>query len=298
MKTKWLYIILLGFEILCCQTTAGQVLYEISGNSSHAKSYLLATNRLVNRDFLDTIPNVYQVFGKCRRVVTEFAMQDYEALAALRQAAKLPDSVALKQFYSEREYAEMDETLQLLLGAGWEQFGRMRPSFLTELCRTELMRKWLGFSEQQSMETFFEQIALQQQIPVIGLDGIGETMYMLFEREPMHWQCEELKKVLYYPEREIKQQKAICSLYKQGHLNGIVYQIISPDNTSTFTYSDYQVYAERNKEWCKRLTPYLKEGKTFITLNAVYLGGEKGLIACLKNNGYRVRAVNRGRFKE
>jgi uncharacterized protein YbaP (TraB family) len=43
----------------------------------------------------------------------------------------------------------------------------------------------------------------------------------------------------------------------------------------------------------KRLTPYLREGKAFITLNAIYLGGEDGLLAQLKAAGYRVRAVNR-----
>ena len=76
-----------------------QVLYEISGNSAKHKSYLLATNRLVDMQFLDTIPNVFKCFGKCNRVVTEFAMQDYEAIAALRQAALLPDSIKLSNFY-------------------------------------------------------------------------------------------------------------------------------------------------------------------------------------------------------
>ena len=75
-----------------------QLLYEISGNSSKSKSYLLATNRLVEMQFLDTIPNVFKCFGKCNKVITEFAMQDYEALAALRQAALLPDSVKLSNF--------------------------------------------------------------------------------------------------------------------------------------------------------------------------------------------------------
>jgi uncharacterized protein YbaP (TraB family) len=43
----------------------------------------------------------------------------------------------------------------------------------------------------------------------------------------------------------------------------------------------------------KRLSPYLREGKAFITLNAIYLGGEDGLLAQLKAAGYRVKPVNR-----
>ena len=63
---------------------SAQVLYEVSGNSTKAKSYILATHRLVDIAFLDTIPNVFTCFAKCDKVITEFAMEDYEALAALR----------------------------------------------------------------------------------------------------------------------------------------------------------------------------------------------------------------------
>ena len=168
--------------------TSAQVLYEISGKSSKGKSYLLATNRYVDMSFLDTIPNVFKCFGKCKKVVTEFAMQDYEAIAALRKAALLPDSVKLSNFYSEKEYIFIDNSLRVTLGMTFEQLCRMKPSYLTELYRTELMKIWLHYNEQRSMETFFEQVAAERNIPVIGLDNIGETMYMLFDREPFHWQ--------------------------------------------------------------------------------------------------------------
>ena len=48
-----------------------------------------------------------------------------------------------------------------------------------------------------------------------------------------------------------------------------------------------------NKEWVKRLRDYLVEGGAFITLDAIYLGGEKGLLEQLRAAGYRVRSVNR-----
>lgn len=274
-------------------TLSAQLLYEISGNSTKAKSYLLATNRLTDISFLDSIPNVFKCYERARCVVTEFAMQDYEAIAALRQAALLPDSVSLNSFYSPAEYKAIDEALNLTLGMGLDKIGRMKPSFLVEMYRTELMKKWAGFDEQRSVETFFEMVAQQRSLPIYGLDDIGETMYMTFEREPMHHQCKELKDIIESPEKEVKQEKNICALYKHGRLNEIAIQVLSPNNTSTISYSDYQVYARRNDVWVKRLQPYLKDGKAFITLNAVYLGGEDGLIAKLKAAGYRVRPVNR-----
>jgi uncharacterized protein YbaP (TraB family) len=271
-----------------------QLLYEVSGKSSKQKSYILAINRYVNMQFLDTIPNVFQCFGKCNKVLTEFTMQDYEAIAALRQAAVLPDSIRLTNFYTEEQLDYIDQNLLLNIGMGLDQLSRMKPSYLTEMLRTELMKQWLQYDEQTSMESFFEYVAAERGIPVIGLDNIGETMYMLFDREPFHWQCEELLKVVQYPEKEVQQERTIRDMYLSGRLADISYQVESPDNKTSISYSDYKIYCARNKEWTKRLQPYLHEGAAFITLNAIYLGGEKGLLQQLRAAGYRVRPVNRG----
>ena len=271
-----------------------QVLYEISGKGTRSKSYILATNRYVEMQFIDTIPNVFKCFSRCNKVITEFAMQDYEAIAALRQAALLPDSVKLTNFYSESEYRYIDNALRISLGMGLDQLCRMKPSYLTEMFRTELMKQWLGYDDQKSMEDFFESVALERNIPIVGLDNIGETMYMLFDREPFHWQCKELLKVIEYPENEVKQERAIRDMYRDGRLTDLAYQVEGPNNTTSISFSDYKVYTARNQQWVKRLQPYLADGGAFITLNAVFLGGEKGLLQQLRAAGYRVRPVNRG----
>ena len=286
------------FAGLCCillaiSTSNAQVLYRISGNSAAAPSYILATNRMVDITFIDTIPNTFKCYAECNKVITEFAMQDYEAIAALRQAALLPDSVQLRNFYSDEQYHEIDDALRINLGMGLDKLGRMKPSYLAEMLRSELMKRWLHYDEDRTMETFFERVALENNTPVYGLDDVGETMYMLFDREPFHWQCEELQKVVEYPEKEVRLERQLLEMYRYGRLADMAYLVKSPDNMTSLSYSDYQIYAKRNKVWIKRLTPYLKEGKAFITLNAIYLGGEDGLLAQLKAAGYRVKAVNR-----
>ena len=290
------YIVLFCLLSFVLVPTKAQLLYEVSGNGAKNKSYILATNRLVDMTFLDTIPNVFKCFAQCDKVITEFAFQDYEALAALRQAAVLPDSVKLTNFYSESEYTLIDNSLRINIGMGLDQLCRMKPAYLAEMFRTELFKQWLQFDEQRSMESFFESVASERNIPVIGLDNIGETMYMLFDREPFHWQCTELLKVIEYPENEVKQERILKAMYLDGRLTDIAYQVEGPDNKTSISFSDYKIYCARNKEWTKRLKPYLKEGKAFITLNAIYLGGEKGLLEQLRAAGYRVRPYNR-KFK-
>lgn len=291
MKLKLLTAI--AVSLLTASAVSAQLLYQISGNSTQAKSYILATNKLVDMTFVDTIPNVFKCFGDCNKVLTEFAMQDYEALAVLRQAAILPDSVKLRNFYSDTQYKYIDESLRLTLGMGLDQLARMKPSYLTELYRTELFKKWLQYDEQRSIESFFQAVAEERNMPVYGLDEVGETMFMVFDREPFHWQCDELLNLIEYPERDIKQERTIRDMYLQGRLSDIAFQVAAPDNQSTVSYSDYQVYCKRNTQWVKRLASYLHDGHAFIVLDCVYLGGDKGLIAQLRNAGYRVKPVNR-----
>lgn len=294
MRKIWhILLMTIGSGLLFPNATSAQVLYRISGNAATAPSYILATNKLVDMTFLDSIPNVFKCYSECNKVITEFTMQDYEALAALRQAAILPDSVRLSHFYSNEQYNEIDDALRISLGMGLDKLGRMKPSYLAEMYRNELMKKWLHYDEDRSMETFFEKVAAQSNIPVYGLDDVGETMYILFDREPFHWQCEELLKLVEYPEKEVRFERSLLEMYQSGRLTDMAYFVKSPDNQTSLSFSDYKVYSQRNQQWVKRLTPYLKEGKAFITLNAIYLGGEEGLIAQLKASGFRVKAVNR-----
>ena len=282
------------FILLAISISApAQVLYKISGNSAKAPSYIFATNKIVGIEFLDSVPNLLRCFSQCRVVLTEFAMQDYEALATLRVAALLPDSIRLDRYYTTEEYQKIDETMQLTLGMGMDKLCRMKPSYLTAMYRNELLHKWLDYDDQRSMEAFYQAIASDKGIPVRAIDDIGETMYMLFDREPFHWQCKELLQIIDYPEREVRQERTIAAMYRMGRLTDIAYLLVSPDNQSTQSYSDYQIYAARNKEWVKRLRDYLVDGGAFITLDAIYLGGENGLLEQLRAAGYRVRSVNR-----
>ena len=111
-------------------------------------------------------------------------------------SATMSFPIRLQNFFTEEQYENIDAMLRLNIGMGIEQLGRMKPSYLTEMYRNELMKQWLAYNEERSMETFFEMIASQNDIPVYGLDNTGETMYMIFDREPLHWQCQELVKII------------------------------------------------------------------------------------------------------
>ena len=304
--------------LILCSPARAQLLYEVSGNSAKGKSYIFATNPYVDVSYLDSIyppegrysspkgATPLLPYSQCERVVTEFALQDYEAIAVMRQAALLPDSIGLRDLFAPTDYEYIRTACISLLDLDIDSLGRIKPSYLTELYRDELLHRWLLPNIQHSTQDtllpytstpllpisiYFEALAEEEGKPVIGLDNASETMYIAFDREPIAWQCQELKKVIDYPEKEVEQERIIRDLYLHGRLNDIAYLITRPDNETSVSYSDYKVFSQRNKQWVKRLTPYLKDGRTFVTLNAIYLGGDEGLLAQLRAAGFRVKAV-------
>lgn len=232
------------------------ILFAISGNGVDARSYLLATNRYVDFTYVDSIPGCFKAFGRCDKVITEFAIPDHEMIAAMR-------------------------TMEF------------KPSYMYSAVRDSIMAHRLGYDPSRTMESFFQLVAADKGMPVHGLDNVGETLYMLFSRNDEEYQDEMLSKLMQYPEDDVDLEREVLSHYRAGNLFDIVYAVTSPNNKATFGYRDYQTYAARNLVWAKRLRPYLKSGKCFITLNALYLGGEQGLIAALKAEGYKVTPVKK-----
>lgn len=286
--------IILSIVLLCSTLSiSAQLLWEISGKGLKQTSYLFATNKLCPIAFLDSVPELFKIFNNSPVVITEMALNSLEMQLALRKASLLPDSISLHDFYNAVEYSEINSALLTTLKMDLSKLGRMKPAYLTELYRTELYRVWLNYDENLSSEIFFQSIAAEQGKKIIGLDDLAESIYMLFDREPLEWQTQELLKTIQYPEREIKQEKMLLTLYKNGLLNDMAYQVMMPDNQSSVSYSDYQLFALRNQQWAKQIPLYIAQESSFIVLDAIYLGGEKGLINQLKQMGYKVRAVNR-----
>lgn len=273
--------------------TQAQLLWQISGNSTKHKSYLFATEQLTDILFLDSIPNIFKVYNKCSNIITEMKYSDEELQQALINNAVLPDSLTLEKIYQPNDYKLIKEATQLYLDIPLKEIDRIKPVYLNELIRQSLLIKWAGYNPERSIDNFFQSIAEQSQKTLIGLDNTGEVIYMLFEREPIEWQKKELIRTLTHPENEIKQTKTIAKFYQDGQLNEISYQIAMPDNQTSISYSDYKIYCARNKEWVKKLAPYLKEGSQFIVLNCMYLGGDNGLIAQLRKAGYKVKPYNK-----
>lgn len=297
---KSIKLCLLTLVLIISVNAKAQILYEISGKGANAKSYIFATNKFVPLSFLDSVPNLFAKYEATNKVICEFALDSTNLSNMLLKAAMLNNDTSsnktiqyLSKMYTSFEQELINQTLMEKCGLTLKDVDLMKPAYLTNMIRAELMRQTFNIDENYTSELFFEAIATESGKKIVPLDNMSETLYMLFEREPLDWQKKELMKICQYPEKEIELEQNILNLYKFGRINQIAYEITTPDNTSTLSYSDYQVFAQRNNVWVKRLEGHLQEGKAFIVLDAMYLGGEKGLLQLLRASGYKVKSVNK-----
>lgn len=288
MKRTTIAIMLL----LICLTAKSQLLYRISGRGVE-NSYLFATNKYANIEFLDSVPNLLALFARSKTVVTEFVVNDSVVRALLSSAALLPDSTDLYSLYTPTEIGQINAALMEMMQLNVEQVKKMRPCYLTEIYREQLMMRYLSYDPNRSSEVFFQSMAEPYDKSVVALDTSEETLYMMFEREPEHWQHKQLIDIVQHGERDVALERNLLRLYRDGRLTQMAYDLQAPDNNSTVSFSDYQVYAKRNKQWVKRLEPLLAQGHLFICLDAKYLGGDNGLLSMLRAAGYKVKAINK-----
>ena len=288
--------------MLCClfavpyryigMTCSAQLLWEISGNGVKEKSYIFATYPLADISFLDSVPHIFKIYSDCEKIISEVNVPDNEAIRAIMSGAKLEEGKTLKDIYSPIQYDRISNAFRSAFfksKLSIERLSYLKPAYLTTLYRDELLSVWLNYDPNRSLQTFFQNVAVEQMKPVVALDDIGEAIYMMFNREPQEWQEKELINIVEYPDRELDLEKELIKQYKKGNLEEMVIAVKRPDNLATINYSDYKVFATRNRTWVKRLKPYLKEGKVLICVNALFLGGDEGLLALLKAEGYKVK---------
>lgn len=287
MKKVLLYI---TFTFLSLSVQA-QLLWEVSRNGLHQKSYIFATEKLIPISFLDSIPQLYECYAKCPVVITEMQL-NAETRDQLMKAATLPSGQSLQDFYSPQDYQHIDSVLTQELQINFLQLARVRPIFLTELYKNELYKRYLDFQEEKSSELFFQLVAIEQGRKIVALDNAMETLQMTFYRKNLDTQARDLLQLINHPHLEVQQAERICQLYKRGLLYDIAYAIQAPSNKTSINYSDYTFIKQRNQRWIPQLHVWMKGQSCFIVLNAAYLGGEEGLLQLLRQEGFRVKRVN------
>ncbi|MFT5916694.1 MAG: hypothetical protein ACJAWV_001864 [Flammeovirgaceae bacterium] len=290
MKKAFLLVLFL-FSI--AYQSHAQLLWEISGNGLEKNSYLYGTMHLGDERIYQFNDSLMPLFDKCdvfagEIILEQSLMQSFGLLTQMQ----MRNDTTLRDLLPREEYGLVKRKLDKRLDAMGMLFfadmiERIKPVFVSMIMMdVELQSK--GKVEKEPIDMFFQKIAKQKGMEVIGLETIKEQMDV-FEKIPLKTQATMLYKELSSEKVEGENQlDDMIELYARQELDSL-YLLTS---TGMDSETNKHLLVVRNHNMADRMEPIMKKKPMFVGVGAAHLPGKEGVIDLLRKKGYTVRAVN------
>lgn len=285
------------FWVVCvvCAGTHAQLLWEVSGNGLPYKSYLFGTHHLAPVGYLDSIHGVYRAFNACRAVVGEVVVNDPALYKKMTDGARMPNYVTMRELFSDADYMRVDSALRSVLGLGLTELAGLKPAMIESLYVMEIYRQLSPTqSDDWQLDSFFQQVAEQKNIPILGLETVDEQIALLYNSQTLQRQAFLLVGAVEQSGRAADELAALNRLYRQGDLDGLL--ALYDSDTTRYAPTKQEKFGmldERNDAWARKLPDLMQTRPCFVAVGALHLAGDNGLVALLRKAGYKVRPVKK-----
>ena len=132
------------------------------------------------------------------------------------------------------------------------------------------------------------QMAKEQEKAIDGLET-AEFQMSMFDSIPYKVQADMLVQSLKSSESGDDQFGRMVQLYKDQDLEGMQ-SMMKSEEEGIGHYEDL-LLIQRNKNWIPVMGAMMTTGPTFFAVGAGHLGGEQGVVALLRLEGYTVKPI-------
>jgi len=259
------------------------LLWEISGKRLPASSYLFGTIHLICPTDFSLSDSLKKAIAKTQQLALEIDMDDPGLMGAMTKTMFMADGKTLKAILNENDYSRLQTFYKDSVGMDISTFDRAKPFVMMG----PLFNKVLD-CQPQSYEMELMGLAGKQNSEVIGLETIEEQM-AIFDTIPYAQQAKMLLAMIDSLPHAKTEFHDLVELYKKQDLAGLYALTMKSD--FGMDGQDEVMLFKRNKAWIDRIAKVIKQKPTFIAVGAAHLGGEKGVIALLRKEGYMVKAI-------
>lgn len=279
--------IALGFVLLVfVQPVFGQqnsLLWKITGNGLEKPSYLFGTIHLICPDDFVMNESILSALGQTEKLVLEINMADPKVMASFQQVSINPGMKNIKDQFSEENRATVDAFFKTNFQAGLDQLGILKPFVLSSM----VTMKSMDCPVPNSYEMYFIEEARKKSMAFGDLETV-ESQIAIFDKMPIEEQIWELEKSILDPKENKEKFATMVAKYKSQDIEGLL-QIMAAEEMMV-KYKE-ELLDRRNQDWIPKIAQMAKEGPVFFAVGAGHLGGEQGVIALLREAGYKVEAV-------
>ena len=260
------------------QPSKYSLLWEISGNGLKKPSYLFGSMHLKDKRIFNFSDSVMKAIDASSAFVMEVH----------------PDSVNKSYFDESKDKIAKRDVLKLLSSAQIDTlmkrfkakngFDADSATLNNPILISSLMKP--DYSKADDMPSFVDAylygIARTLKKKIFGLEKIDDQIDLLYEKD------EDILELFEDNEYQKEYIEEMISIYARGNIDEI-YDFLKDENEDI---GDTDNLTARNVVMANGMKELFKSETVFTVVGAAHLLGDKGIIALLKKDGYKVRPVN------
>jgi uncharacterized protein len=259
------------------------LLWEISGKALKQPSYLFGTFHILCPDDLIVTDAVRNKLKATQQLVLELDFDDPNLMTALQQGMVFSDGKTTKDYLNDDQYRVVSGFFQDSLGMPFEQVASVKPFMLS----TFLYPKYLG-CQPASWELTLVQMAQQQKAEILGLETPEQQLAVL-DKMSFEQQAGLLVESVTDYDGMKKMMADMLQLYKGQQVEEMYRSAGS--YFSELETIEKALLEDRNRAWIPQMEKLVKTTPTFFAVGAAHLGGKTGVIALLRQKGYKVTPI-------
>ncbi|MEZ4951955.1 MAG: TraB/GumN family protein [Saprospiraceae bacterium] len=266
------------------------LLWEITGKDLTTPSWLYGTIHLIGKDDFFLTDSTKSFIERSEMVTFEINMEDMTDLSAqlgLLMQAFMEGGKTLKDLLSEEDYKLVQDHFQEI-GLPLFMFERIKPMFLTVMASGDMSPTAMSSGDMLSYEMEIMELAQKTKKKMGGLESM-EFQMSVFDSIPYDAQAQMLVESIKSTEAGDEEFAKMVELYKNQDIQGMVKMMGNDEGISE--YEDLLLNT-RNKNWIPVMGEMMQAQPTFFAVGAGHLGGENGVVALLRKEGYTVKPVH------
>ncbi|KAA0990119.1 TraB/GumN family protein [Dyadobacter aurulentus] len=259
------------------------LLWEISKPGQAKPSYLFGTIHLICPGDFSLTDSLKSALSRSGQVALEMDMDDPGMMMTMMKSMNMKDGVELKSLITESEYNKLNQFYKDSVGIGLAMFEKAKPFVLMGPLFNAVLA-----CQPQSYEMALMDLAKKQELEIVGLEALDEQM-AIFDSIPYKDQAKMIVSMVNDLPKARKEFKNLVALYKVQNISEL-YSLTMKSEYGLEGNAEIMLF-DRNKKWIPRIQKMIEEKPTFFAVGAAHLGGEQGVIALLRGQGFKVRPV-------
>lgn len=283
LKNSLLAICTLLFGISASAQDTGSLLWEVSGKGLNKPSYLFGTFHLLCPEELSIAKPALDIIDRCDQVFLELDFDDPQLMAQMQSQMGMKDGQTVDKLLSEQQFMRLDSQFTKMSGIPLKLVAGMKPMMLASM----LYPGVLGCNP-SSPEGEITKKAAEQKKDVQGLETVARQMEV-FDQIPYTVQAELLYDYVTNGDRFARETRDVLDVYKKADLAGMQ-KIMADPSYGLDKYNDI-LLVKRNQEWIEKIEKAMKSKPSLFAVGAGHLGGDQGVIALLRKQGYTIKPL-------